>query len=155
MRALTNKIDEVEGILKHNNVDVAAITETWMSPRIPVECTDISGYNVFRKLRKEGHCGGVALYIKDTIPSQHLDITLPDGLECLWMRICPQHLPREVPCIIVAAIYNPPKSSAEKKLLEHISQSVTELKAKYPSCGRVISGNFNKADMSNVRDRTG
>ena len=55
-RALTNKIDEVEGILKHNNVDVAAVVEIWMSPRIPVECTHISGYNVFHKLRKEGRC---------------------------------------------------------------------------------------------------
>ena len=57
-RALTNKNDEVEGILKHNNVDVAAIIETWMSPGIPVEYTHISGYNVFHKLRKEGRRGG-------------------------------------------------------------------------------------------------
>ena len=95
----------------------------------------------------------VSLYFEDTIPAQHLDITVPDGLECLWMRTRPRRLPREVPCIIMAAIYNPPKISAEKKLLEHISQSMTELKVKYPGCGLVISGDFNKADMSNVRDR--
>ena len=38
-RALTNKIDKLEGVLHSNNVDSAAITETWMSASIPESCT--------------------------------------------------------------------------------------------------------------------
>ena len=96
--------------------------------------------------------GGIALYVKSTIPTQHLDIEIPHKLECIWMKICPHRLPREVPCIIVAAVYNPPKSRAEKRLLEHIAHTATVFKSKYLNCGFMICSDFNNADISSIHD---
>ncbi len=58
-----------------------------------------------------------------------------------------------VPSIVAAAVYNPPKAPMEKKLLDHIAQTVTLLKAKYLNCGFLICGDFNKADISCILDR--
>ena len=64
----------------------------------------------------------------------------------------PSPTAREVPCIIVAAVYNPPKSRAEKRLLERITHTVTVLKNKYLNCGFMICGDFNNADISSIHD---
>ena len=42
-RALLNKLDELHAVLAYNRVDIAAITETWVSPSVPDSCTDIAG----------------------------------------------------------------------------------------------------------------
>ena len=41
---------------------------------------------------------------------QPLDITVHADLECLWVLVRPRFLPREVPSIVVAAVYNPRRS---------------------------------------------
>ena len=45
-RALTNKLDELIGVMELNNVDVAAITETWVTQSVPEQYLQISGYAV-------------------------------------------------------------------------------------------------------------
>ena len=68
-RALTNKVDELEGVFKLSDVDVAVITETWTSSVVPDECAHVSGYCAFHKRRPlvQGWGGGIALYVKSTI----------------------------------------------------------------------------------------
>ena len=88
-------VDELEGVFKLNDVDVAVITEIWMSTAVPDECNHINGYCTFRKRRPLalGRGGGIALYVKNKIPTQHLDIEIPHELECIWMKIRPHRLP--------------------------------------------------------------
>ena len=65
----------------------------------------------------------------------------------------PHFLPREVPSIIVAAVYNLPRSARENKLLDHLTHSITTLKAQYPNCGVLLCGDFNHVKVTSVCDR--
>ena len=46
-----------------NSFDILAISETWLSDKIPNELVNIPGFNVYRKDRPS-HGGGVLIYIK-------------------------------------------------------------------------------------------
>lgn len=83
-RSLVNKTDGFQAILMENHVDVAAILETWFTPHMPEDLLGIDGYTLFSKCRTTLRGGGVALYIKESIPSYPLTcISVPDHLECL------------------------------------------------------------------------
>lgn len=120
--ALTNKTDELEGMLHFNDLDVAAITETWVSDSIPEQCLQISNCNMWQKPRVGHKGGGVALYINKSIPVQALKVDIPGNLKVLWLLVKPNRLPREVSCLILAMMYNPPKSASEDDLLDHLSK---------------------------------
>ena len=83
-RSLTNKVD---GVMRNNNVDIAVITETWLTAAVPQQAADIAGYCTHHGMRdhknKKSKGRGVAIYIRDTIPVQSLDIKVPVGLECI------------------------------------------------------------------------
>ena len=141
-RALTNKVDELGGVMRNNNVDIAVITETWLTAAVPQQAADIAGYCAHHRMRdhnnEKSKGGGVAIYIRDTIPVQSLDIKVPVGLECIWLRATPSHLPREISTLIVAGVYHPPKAPNESELIEHIAHTVTGVKIKHPDCRVVI-----------------
>ena len=106
-------MDELTGVLRNNNVDIAVITETWLTAAVPHQAADIAGYCAHHRMRdvnnEKSKGGGVANYIKDTIPVQSLDIKVPVGLECIWLRATPSHLPREISTLIVAGFTTHPK----------------------------------------------
>lgn len=150
-RALTNKLDELSGVLQINNVDIAIITESWLSSTGAQQSAGITGYTDYHKARppdKKG--GGVAVYTKDTLPSQPLDIKVPDGLECLWLRLTPAYLPREISSLVIAAVYHPPKAPNERQLMDHIAHTVSSIKEKHPHCGIAICGDFNRAKITSL-----
>ena len=100
--------------MRNNNVDIAVITETWLTTAVPQQAADIAGYCAhyrMRDLNNEKSNGGVAIYIRDTIPVQSLDNKVPVGLECIWLRAMPSHLPREISTLIVGGVYHPPMQS--------------------------------------------
>ena len=47
-RALTSKVEELQITLQINSIDMAAITETWLSHSALTAYVDIEGYTVFR-----------------------------------------------------------------------------------------------------------
>ena len=52
------KTDELEAVLRENDVDIACITETWLKQTTPSELVNIPGYVVYRSGRKDGRRGG-------------------------------------------------------------------------------------------------
>ena len=67
MRALTNKVDEIQQIAELNSVGAIYITETWLSPNLPDSCVAIPGYNLFRKDQITTR-GGVCIYLDHKVP---------------------------------------------------------------------------------------
>ena len=63
---MVNKPLEVQAFLHSQNVDVLAVTETFLSDAITDGELVGCGYSVFRRDRN-GHCGEVLLIIKDSI----------------------------------------------------------------------------------------
>ena len=62
IRSLLKKIDEIRILIHQNSFDILAISETWLSDKIPNELVNIPGFNVYRNDRPS-HGGGVLIYI--------------------------------------------------------------------------------------------
>lgn len=79
---LTNKVDELDVIMKQNTIDIAVITETWFKDDT-LNIGTIQGYHLFNKIRQSRKGGGVGIYIKDTIPCNTIKSICPpsDDLE--------------------------------------------------------------------------
>ncbi|KAI8507887.1 hypothetical protein Bbelb_141270 [Branchiostoma belcheri] len=109
-RSLSNKLEEFELRLHDLHTGIAIVTETWFRENSPAEMTDIQGYTTFSRARAERSGGGVAVYVREDIPSRTLDIPVPEELECTWVNVRPHRLPRKVSCLAVCAVYSPPDS---------------------------------------------
>jgi len=141
---LTNKVDELDVIMKQNTIDIAVITETWFKDDT-LNIGTIQGYHLFNKIRQGRKGGGVGIYIKDTIPCNTIKSICPpsDDLETLWLAVRPTWLPREISVLVICGIYFPPRAPTEESLREHIIENVFILQAKYGNPFFVILGDLN------------
>ena len=60
-RSAMNKLDELDVLLHQsdNQIDIAVLTETWQSDKIPDDFFSIDGYNIFTRTRDIKRGGGV------------------------------------------------------------------------------------------------
>ena len=101
--AYWKKIDEIKILIHQNSFDILAISETWLSDKIPNELVNIPGFNVYRKDRPS-HGGGVLIYIKETLPHTYCpDLTNFNNTEVVWVRIDNT----SSPSFYVSCVYNP------------------------------------------------
>ncbi len=150
-QSLNNKFEEAEVIFNQNQIDIGVVTESWFSTNIPENQLNIPNYNLHSKPRTGKGGGGVALYVKEDIPSTPFeDITVPPELECMWIKIRPKRLPRHISCIAVCVVYITTKSPHQDLLANHLMESVDYLRAKYPEIGLLILGDFNRMDISQI-----
>ncbi len=134
-----------------NHVDVAAISETLFTPHMPEDLLGIDGYTLFSKCRTTRRGGGVAMYIKESVSSYPLTcISVPDHLECLWVKVRLSRLPKHVSAIAVCVVYSPPQSLYQDELIEHLIASSDLLRTKYPDIGLIILGDFNHLRVHDI-----
>ena len=58
VRPLQAKIDDLQTVVQQNNVDVVAITETWLNSKMNDDLVSLSGYSIVRNDRDHGRRGG-------------------------------------------------------------------------------------------------
>ena len=123
---------------RQNHVDVIAITETWLNPEIPDGPVSLTDYSMVRKDRASGkRGGGVCAFIKSNIPFSTLtDLSVPE-IECVWLKLRPHRLPRELSCIFVGVIYHPP-SADNTFLQDYLIASIDKLLSKFPNAGIML-----------------
>ena len=140
---LTNKMDELEYVLKHNQVDIAVITESWFKTE-KEGISQLDDYKTYNKNREVKDCGGISVLIKNEVPSTIIQVESED-LEIMWLTIRPVWLPRNIDVIILAAVYYPPKTLADTRdrMIEHIITTTQHLQTKYTNPGFVILGDLN------------
>ena len=78
-------MDEVKVLFIDNNPDIFAVTETFLDPNVADFEIDINDYIVYRHDRNR-HGGGVALYIKNSIPHNIIKIT-NSNIETIWVEV--------------------------------------------------------------------
>lgn len=155
-RSLVQHTDELSIMLKNDDIDIAAITETWFPANIDPNFFSIPNYTLFSRPRTVKRGGGVALYLKETIQTRILtDAHVPDELEVLWAWARPPRLPRTISGLILCVVYYPPSSLYGELLIEYISASLDLFQAKYPGAGIVLLGDFNRLDTDLVCRLTG
>ena len=142
------KVDEVGEFIFRRNITIAFITETWLKETVSDGVVDIPDFAVLRQDRKRDLHGGVCAYIKEGYCRyKHLkELNCRDEHESLWLHLRPTRLPRGFSCIIAAVIYHPPKSD-DRSFREHLFQSLTLVESKYPNCGILVTGDFNRLDI--------
>jgi hypothetical protein len=118
-------VDDLDFVLKMNEVDLAGKTETWLNSNIPDSCVNIQGYNLVRYDCTEKRGGGVCAFVKSSIPFVTLSNFGCPNHECLWVKLRPYRLPREISRITVCVLYNPPLAD-NNELYEYIIVSLTK-----------------------------
>ena len=148
--SLCNKLDEVSATVKALDVGVVAITEAW---QIVPEISAIEGYDLFYQLREDKRGGGVALYIREELCAFQPPVTVPEGVEALWVRLTPPSHPRLTASMLVCVIYHAPRAPSGQALSDHIISTADTLRGRYPSAKLVVCGDFNELDISDITEQ--
>ena len=139
-RSIVNKMKVLELTVKQDDLDLVAITETWLHDKITDEEISIEGYTLIRNDRKDinkHRGGGVALYIKNELNPIHKTESYVDAFtESVWCNI---RCGREI--TLLGVCYRAPDSSASNdenlyRLLNEVSKDRV-----------VVMGDFNFANL--------
>ena len=156
---LTDKSTQVQLRLDSNNIDVACLTETWLTEDTEDRPSKlIDGYLIFNSVRKniERASGGISLFVKHGIPASKLNIDVPEHIETIWISIRPKWLPRAISTIIVAGVYYPGSTSFyapnQDDIILHITETVHLLSNKYVKPLFMIMGDFNNLKIDEIVD---
>jgi hypothetical protein len=130
--------------MKTNCVEVAVITETWLSADVPSTAIALPGYSLIGHDISDGRKGGgVCAYVKDLLPLIVLsDLSNPD-FESLWLLLKPHRLHRDLNSIVLGVIYHPPGSN-DIDLQTHFKENLDSILSSYPDSGIILTGNFNQ-----------
>ena len=146
---ISNKIDELIGIIEVNNASVTIVTESWLSDCTPASIISISrSFSVYRK-DKPTPGGGIHAYVHKSMLTKRLQYLETDYKEVV------SRLPRSYCCIITAGLYFPPgKSTNEtRELIEYLTECLDLVLMERPSAGIVITGDFNHLNPSQICQR--
>ena len=151
----TDKTLEIEEILVLNNVGIAVFCETWLKDET-IDRLPFKLYQKFHHIRKNvlRSSGGVSILVENSLPASKLDIQIPDNIECIWVTVRPEWLPRSVSNIVICGVYYPGLNSLyspkQEDLIFHIITSVQYLKRKYVNPLFFIMGDFNDLPIDSI-----
>ena len=152
---VSNKVDELHGVVKMNNATVAIVTESCLTDSVPSTAISIGqSFNVFRKDRPTPG-SGVLAYVHSSIPTIRLENIEASDKEVLWLLHTPPRISRPFSCIITAALYFPPGKTCtgERELIDHITERLDNLLIERPSAGIIITGDFNHLNPGQLCQR--
>ena len=91
----------------HRKIYIFSLSETHIHNSTPTQLFEIPGYTFINKNRDVGTHGGVAVYIKDGIPSIWRSDLEINELECIWLEI---NFPN-TKSYLISVWYQPPSTS--------------------------------------------
>ena len=136
-RSIVNKRTELQAMVATKELDIIAITETWLNPEIMDQEILSSDYNIYRRDRL-GKGGGVLLALRDNICC-YRRCDLETDCEILW---CEVHLN---PCssYFIGVCYRSPSSD-----MAYLNKLVQSLE-KFPPSSNILSlGEFNLPNVN-------
>ena len=153
-----SKTEEIEATLGLNNIDVACLTETWLTENSKDQI-QFENYILFHAVRNKmvRNSGGVTIAVnKEFVSARKLDIDVPEHIESLWISIRPKWLPRSISIIIVAGVYYPGSTSAyapdQDDIILHLTETVHQLYQGYENPLFIIMGDFNDLNIDELCD---
>ena len=137
------KCDELHAVTGINHVSLVCVTETWFKNYMADESVNLTGFSCERKDRVERRGGGVVSYVRNDVLYDRLDYLESDSFEVVWINIHPKRLPRRFSCVVVASIYHTPDAD-NTQMREYLINSLDNVLRKYPECGIILTGDFNR-----------
>ena len=152
VRSLPVHLDEVGTLILLDNLDVFAVSETWLNFTWNDHELNIQGYQLFRQERettvasKASHGGGVAIYAKSTLHCRRMTFSNETHVEyiCLQLR---QH--KDGPKMLFIVMYRPPNSTAD--FFDNLTKFVEDVYPQYHEI--IVVGDFNIDMLHNKRNR--
>ncbi|RXG72239.1 hypothetical protein Avbf_04667 [Armadillidium vulgare] len=129
-QSLTNCFDSFVERVKEKDPDVVAVSETWFSGNRPASEFEMDGYTLFHDDREDRRGGGVALYIRTRLVPYSTAIDVPSILECIWAGVGSS--------LYICALYHAPRSPTGKLLLEHLVNTVLDIRSSSRNQVKVI-----------------
>nr|CAH7760935.1 unnamed protein product [Callosobruchus chinensis] len=102
VRSLLSDFESFVDLVHENNLDIIAVSETWLSESIDSVTVDIPGFNFCRKDR-QSRGGGVGIYVRSTIKYEILTCSSDARLEHIFIKF---KIGRRSYCL--AVMYRPP-----------------------------------------------
>ena len=101
-----DKSTELEATLNINKIDIACLTETWLTDTTKNRVS-MDNYTHFSTVRKEAKraSGGVSILVNENFVARELNVKVPEHIESIWLSTRPNWLPRNISVIIIAGIY--------------------------------------------------
>ena len=141
--SLRNKIDKLSAVMQTNNIDICAITESWLTHDVPSEIVDIAGYTCYRRDRMDGRRGGgVVCYVRQDLPFSLVKPVEDDSVESLWLLYRKPRMPRCISHLLVGVVYHPPDVISHVTST-HIVDNVDAIVQQHPNTSVIIVGDFN------------
>ena len=142
VRSILNKISQIRSLLKNNNIQFLAISESWCSEKISNNEIQVDNYNIVRqdrsfkankKRKKNRRSGGLIIYVRediaiDTKKFSHMNSNTIDN-EALWISC---KIPK-VNEFIIGNFYRPPqgnKTNFINYLLDKVQPTIKNINKK-------------------------
>ena len=74
-----------------------------------------------------------------------------NDFEAIWLKLKPLRLRRGISCIILCNLYHPPKGN-DQDLINYLYEALTTNEARFANCGIIILGDFNKLNLSRLKN---
>ena len=102
---VTNKVDELCGVIAVIAPSLILITESWLDTTIPDSAVRIrKKFTMYRRDRPTPD-GGILAYVNTTIPTTRLFNLEAQDKEVIWLLLKPTRTPRPFSTILVAGVY--------------------------------------------------
>ena len=127
--------------------DIIFLTESWLNKN-KEKVFSIRGFDLHTTHRQQRRCGGVAVYVRQSLSIVKHSSYTDEKVSTCWFRL---HQPNYNP-VLFGVIYHPPSlTKAEKeKTLDHIVSTISSCIGKYPRCKTFICGDFNDLETSDI-----
>ena len=149
--SLAPKIDEIRHVVQYANLDCVCISESWLRSHIHDNVVALSGFNLVQKDRVDIIHGWVCTYITDNINFTILEDLEDPSFEAPWLKLRPARLPTGYSCIVLGIIYHPPNDN-DPAILDYLWQSLSSIESRFPSCGLLIVGDFNRLNTKRLQN---
>ena len=138
--SLLNKLRDIHYLLHKHNIDILAVTETWLTAISTNSAIFLPGYDVHRFDRTSKKGGGVCLYIRNKFKYRQLRTIFDIETAAIHLRL--DGNPLNIICT-----YRPP--STPVSFWQQLTNTVDDIAAQTPkSSHTIVLGDFNV----NIRD---
>ena len=95
--------------------------------------------------------GGVAYYVRDTIPTKPWpELDKENTQEVMFLTIRPHRMLRDTTHITLGVVYHPPGAN-DKAMTSYLSRCIDRILQHHPHIAVVLCGDFSKLKDSNLK----
>lgn len=144
VRSLVPKIEVLKQYMRDHEIDVLAVSETWLNQTIQDEVVCIKGFNVIRKDRVIGRGGGVLVYVRDCFKFSEINYIGAENSEQIWIEVIINKMK-----YAFGVLYRPPNGDITNFLQEY-EENLCKILLNYKYMISTGDFNINMMDIDNT-----